>query len=130
MIVRFIRHARASLAGCQRHRCRWVDRPRGQTDMPVPRSTGQGSTRFATLASRRWSAGPRTVPVSHRLRGMSIVTVDARTEVGRIVIRVQLVLALGYVVTIGTALGRAATFSGQIYLPREGDSYTADAWVW
>jgi hypothetical protein len=42
----------------------------------------------------------------------------------------QFVLAAAYVSAIGIALGRAASFSGRLYLPSQGDEYTGNADIW
>lgn len=49
---------------------------------------------------------------------------------GRTLARVQFALAAVYVGAIGVALGRAASFSGYLYLPRQGDEYTGNANLW
>ncbi|WBB65114.1 hypothetical protein [Micromonospora sp. WMMD812] len=49
---------------------------------------------------------------------------------GRALARTQFILTAVYVAAIGVALGRAAAFSGHLYLPQQGDEYTANAYLW
>ncbi|MEU5938570.1 hypothetical protein ABZ807_05175 [Micromonospora sp. NPDC047548] len=49
---------------------------------------------------------------------------------GRTLARTQFLLAGAYVAAVGVALGRAATFSGHLYLPRQGDEATGTADLW
>ncbi|MGC5022593.1 hypothetical protein [Micromonospora sp. DT47] len=49
---------------------------------------------------------------------------------GRTLARAQFALAAVYVGAIGVALGRAASFSGYLYLPHQGDEYTSSANLW
>ncbi|MER7439995.1 hypothetical protein [Micromonospora avicenniae] len=49
---------------------------------------------------------------------------------GRALARAQFALTFVYVGAIGVALGRAASFSGYLYLPRQGDEYTGSANLW
>ncbi|MFC0507635.1 hypothetical protein [Micromonospora costi] len=49
---------------------------------------------------------------------------------GRTLARAQLALAAVYIGAIGVALGRAASFSGYLYLPHQGDDYTGSANLW
>lgn len=49
---------------------------------------------------------------------------------GRALARTQFLLVGAYVVAVGVALGRAAAFSGHLYLPRQGDDATGNADLW
>jgi len=49
---------------------------------------------------------------------------------GRAMVRAQFALATVYIGAIGVALGRAASFSGHLYLPHQGDEYTGNADLW
>lgn len=49
---------------------------------------------------------------------------------GRTLARTQFLLVGAYVVAVGVALGRAAAFSGHLYLPRQGDEATGNADLW
>ncbi|MBM7493314.1 putative lysophospholipase L1 biosynthesis ABC-type transport system permease subunit [Micromonospora luteifusca] len=49
---------------------------------------------------------------------------------GRTLARAQFALAAVYVGAIGVALSRAASFSGYLYLPHQGDEYTGNANLW
>ncbi|RQX04250.1 hypothetical protein DLJ59_10005 [Micromonospora inaquosa] len=44
--------------------------------------------------------------------------------------RTQFVLAAVYIGAIGVAIGRAASFSGYLYLPHQGDEHTGNANLW
>ncbi|WP_120688994.1 hypothetical protein [Micromonospora musae] len=64
---------------------------------------------------------------------MTISAVDATAlpgRSGRALARVQFTLAAVYVIAIGVALGRAASFSGHLYLPHQGDEFTGSADLW
>ncbi|MEU6205921.1 hypothetical protein ABZ814_20350 [Micromonospora musae] len=64
---------------------------------------------------------------------MTIAAVDVAappSRSGRALARMQFALAAVYVVAIGVALGRAASFSGHLYLPRQGDEFTGSADLW
>ncbi|MBM0260464.1 hypothetical protein [Micromonospora sp. 4G55] len=49
---------------------------------------------------------------------------------GRALARTQFLLVGAYLVAVGVALGRAAAFSGRLYLPRQGDDATGNADLW
>ncbi|MEH1056477.1 hypothetical protein V6U89_14835 [Micromonospora sp. CPCC 206171] len=49
---------------------------------------------------------------------------------GRALARTQFLLVGAYVVAVSVALGRAAAFSGHLYLPRQGDDATGNADLW
>ncbi|MER6592322.1 hypothetical protein ABT214_10800 [Micromonospora purpureochromogenes] len=49
---------------------------------------------------------------------------------GRALARMKFLLVGAYVVAVGVALGRAAAFSGHLYLPRQGDDATGNAGLW
>ncbi|WP_141715003.1 hypothetical protein [Micromonospora rhizosphaerae] len=49
---------------------------------------------------------------------------------GRTLARAQFALAAVYISAIGIALARAASFSGYLYLPHQGDEYTSSANLW
>ncbi|GAA4569466.1 hypothetical protein GCM10023176_26100 [Micromonospora coerulea] len=49
---------------------------------------------------------------------------------GRSLARAQFTLTAVYLAAIGVALGRAASFSGYLYLPHQGDEYTGNADLW
>jgi hypothetical protein len=59
-----------------------------------------------------------------------IDTTPARRSGATVLARTQFVLAAAYVAAIGIALGRAASFSGHLYLPHQGDGYTGEAELW
>ncbi|TDC38791.1 hypothetical protein E1211_06160 [Micromonospora sp. 15K316] len=64
---------------------------------------------------------------------MTIAAVDATAppgRSGRALAHAQFALAAVYVVAIGVALGRAASFSGHLYLPHQGDEFTGSADLW
>ncbi|MEV6373329.1 hypothetical protein [Micromonospora musae] len=64
---------------------------------------------------------------------MTIANVDVvapRDRSGRALARMQFALVAVYVVAIGVALGRAASFSGHLYLPHQGDEFTGNADLW
>ncbi|TYB94846.1 hypothetical protein FXF53_26630 [Micromonospora sp. WP24] len=64
---------------------------------------------------------------------MTIANVDVvapRGRSGRALARMQFALVAVYVVAIGVALGRAASFSGHLYLPHQGDEFTGSADLW
>ncbi|SCE84748.1 hypothetical protein GA0070607_2305 [Micromonospora coriariae] len=67
------------------------------------------------------------------MRSMTTADVDptpAPGSSGRTLTRTQFALAAVYVGAIGVALGRAASFSGYLYLPHQGDEYTGSANLW
>ncbi|WP_144120033.1 hypothetical protein [Catellatospora sichuanensis] len=49
---------------------------------------------------------------------------------GRLTTRLQFTLAAVYFLAVGVALGRAAQFSGRLYIPHQGDRYTGNADLW
>jgi hypothetical protein len=49
---------------------------------------------------------------------------------GRRLAALQISLAAAYVAAVAAALGRAATLSGFLYLPHQGDVYTGNADIW
>jgi predicted lysophospholipase L1 biosynthesis ABC-type transport system permease subunit len=67
------------------------------------------------------------------MRSMTTADADpspAPGSSGRTLARAQFALAAVYVSAIGVALGRAASFSGYLYLPQQGDEYTGNADLW
>ncbi|MFC8620248.1 hypothetical protein ACFT9M_28065 [Micromonospora purpureochromogenes] len=59
-----------------------------------------------------------------------LAATSAPRPAGRALARTQFLLVGAYVVAVAVALGRAAAFSGHLYLPRQGDDATGNADLW